>query len=98
MGSSRCRSRWWRRERGREVGGGMRRTRVRERRAGRALALPALLVACSTLPDHARPRAEVMDPAVYRPGDAIRYRALTRADFRADEPPRQVAAHAAFFG
>jgi len=76
----------------------MRLPRLRERRAGRALALPALLVACAALPDHARPRAELMDPAAYRPGDAIRYRALTRADFLADEPPQQVAAHAAFFG
>jgi hypothetical protein len=62
------------------------------------LALSVLLAACSTLPEHARPRAELVDPASYRATDAIRYRALTRADFRATEPPKQVAAHANSFG
>ncbi len=71
---------------------------LRVPRAGRVLALSALLVACSALPDHARPRAEVMDPASYRATDVIRYRRLTRTDFRATEPPRQVAAHAKSFG
>jgi len=62
------------------------------------LALSTLLVACSTLPDHARPRAGLVDPASYRATDVIRYRGLTRADFRASEPPKQVAAHAKSFG
>jgi hypothetical protein len=57
-----------------------------------------LLVACSTLPDHARPQAEVRDPSAYRATDPIRYRAITRADFRAATPPAQVAAHAKSFG
>lgn len=63
-----------------------------------ALLLAALLVACATLPDHARPRAGVMDPAAYRATDTIRYRALTRADFRAAGPPAHVAPHARSFG
>ncbi len=67
-------------------------------RARFVLLLPTLLLACSTLPDHARPRAELMDPAAYRATDTIRYRELARADFRAAEPPKQVAAHAKSFG
>lgn len=63
-----------------------------------ALPLAALLVACATLPEHARPRAGVVDPAAYRAVDPIRYRALTRADFRAAAPPAHVAAHAGSFG
>ena len=39
-----------------------------------------------------------MDPADYRATDTIRYRALTRADYRAAEPPAHVAAHARSFG
>jgi hypothetical protein len=67
--------------------------------SGRRFLLSALLlVACSALPDHARPRAELLDPAAYRATDAIRYRRISRADFRASEPPAQVAAHAKSFG
>jgi hypothetical protein len=57
-----------------------------------------LLAACSALPDHARPRGEVMEPAAYRATDTIRYRAITRADFRAAAPPAHVAEHAKSFG
>ena len=66
----------------------------------RALAPPiaTLLVACSTLPDHAPPRAGLMRPADYRATDVIRYRAITRADFRAAAPPAPVAEHAKSFG
>jgi hypothetical protein len=47
----------------------------------------AALAACSSLPDYAKPQTRVIDPASYRATDVIRYRALTRADFRASEPP-----------
>jgi hypothetical protein len=57
-----------------------------------------LLAACSTLPDYARPQAERRDPSTHRARDAIRYRQITRADFRAAAPPAHVAAHAKSFG
>jgi len=66
-------------------------------RAGPGLAA-LLLLACSTLPEHARPRAGVMDPSAYQATDTIRYRKLTRADFRAAAPPAHVAEHANSFG
>ena len=63
-----------------------------------ALLLASCLVACSTLPEHARPRAGVIATADYRATDVIRYRELSRADFRANAPPAAVAAHATSFG
>ena len=67
-------------------------------RSGVAPLLAALLLACATLPQHARPQAGVIDPAEYAATDAIRYRKLSRADFRAAAPPSSVAAHATSFG
>jgi hypothetical protein len=57
-----------------------------------------VLAACSALPEHARPRVELMDSAAYRPLDVIRYRQISREDFRADSPPESVAEHAAASG
>ena len=62
------------------------------------LLLATCLVACSTLPEHARPRAGVIDRGDYRATDVIRYRELSRSDFRANAPPAAVAAHATGFG
>jgi len=62
------------------------------------LLLAIFLLACSTLPEHARPQAGIMDPADYRATDVIRYRKLSRADFHASAPPQAVAAHATSFG
>jgi hypothetical protein len=67
-------------------------------RTGAALLLATYLVACSTLPEHARPQAGIIDPADYRATDVTRYRELSRADFRASAPPPAVAAHATAFG
>jgi hypothetical protein len=39
-----------------------------------------------------------MDPSAYTATDTIRYREITRADFRAAGPPAHVAAHARSFG
>ncbi len=65
-------------------------------------ALPAIflivLASCSTMPDYARPTAQVMQPDAYSAGDVIPYRELTRADFRAASPPKQVAYHASKLG
>ncbi len=63
-----------------------------------ALWLATLLLGCASLPEHARPQAGMMDAADDRATDVIRYRKLSRADFRAGAPPREVAAHAASFG
>lgn len=63
-----------------------------------ALLLATGLVACAPLPQHARPQAGIMDPAEYSASDVVRYRKLSRADFRAGAPPPSVAAHATSFG
>jgi len=57
-----------------------------------------LMPACTGLPEYALPTAETIDPSRYQAGDAIRYRQLSRADFRAASPPAQIAAHASEFG
>lgn len=57
-----------------------------------------LVAACTSLPEYARPTAESIDPSRYQAGDAIRYRELSRTDFRAASPPEQIAAHASEFG
>ncbi len=57
-----------------------------------------IFLACSTLPDYARPRGELLDPSAYHATDVIRYRELSRADFRGDSPPRRVASHASKLG
>ena len=66
--------------------------------AGAVLLLATPLLACQALPNHARPQAGIMDPADYRATDVIRYRRVSRADFRASAPPPAVSAHATAFG
>jgi hypothetical protein len=68
------------------------------RRKHPEILVAALFAACSSLPDHARPRAGLIDPAAYSATDTIAYRALARADFRAAQPPAPVAEHAQSFG
>jgi hypothetical protein len=63
-----------------------------------ALAVNLMTSSCSTLPDYAQPRAELLDVAAYRPADVIGYRELSREDFRASSPPAQVASHASKVG
>jgi hypothetical protein len=48
-------------------------------------------VACSSLPEFAAPTRSAVDSTdAAEPGDAIRYRALTRADFKAQNPPGKI--------
>jgi hypothetical protein len=62
------------------------------------LATAFLLAACADLPDYARPQVQTGDPRAAGPIDSIRYRTVTRADFRATAPPRDIGAHAARMG
>jgi hypothetical protein len=76
------------------------------------LALPLLVLACTGasprmadsndlpgLPDAARPRLRFVEgPGERPPADGIRYRAVTRADFRATEPPGALGPDAARMG
>ena len=49
-----------------------------------------LLGACGrTLPDYARPKTAASDPAAFAAADKIRYRTLTRSDFRGTSLPPQ---------
>jgi hypothetical protein len=70
----------------------------------RQLVLAALLVfvACAgtTLPEGARPSGEVREGTGEElvTGDRIRYRTLTRADFKAAEPPPRIASFSAQIG
>ena len=66
----------------------------------RAAGLLLLLVGCAdvqreprpgTLPDYARPRVERVRAEDYQAGDVIRYRSVTRNDFRAEAPPAHAA-------
>jgi hypothetical protein len=57
----------------------------------------AMLAACTSLPDYAEPKLAMME-GEYAATDAIAYRKLTREDFRATAPPRNIASHAAEFG
>lgn len=63
-----------------------------------ALALALGIAGCGSLPEYALPRAEAVAPGAVRPADAIRYRAITRSDFRATAPPKAIGAHAASMG
>ncbi len=56
------------------------------------------LASCSSVPDYAHPTGEVMQPDSYSANDVIPYRELTRADFRAASPPKNVAQHASKLG
>jgi hypothetical protein len=71
------------------------------------LLLPLLLTACthrpetsppSSLPEYARPHAETLRPEQYAATDVIRYRAVTRSDFRAATPPAQLGGNATRLG
>lgn len=57
-------------------------------------------VACQPagLPDFAKPKVQLLTLDSYDIQDPIRYRSLTRADFRADSPPANIAKHATQFG
>lgn len=67
-----------------------------------AISLVWLLAGCTTLPEHARPtieRALPDDPRIASADvDPIPYRTLTREDFRAAVPPRQLGEHAGKMG
>jgi hypothetical protein len=75
---------------------------VRAARRALALVLPGLLVACAAargpgdsrpeLPDFALP--QVLQPRARSAMDLIPYRELTRADFRAENPPAEFEGHA----
>lgn len=54
--------------------------------------------AVSALPEHARPRSSTIAAASVDLASAFGYRALTRGDFRAAQPPPEVAAHAESMG
>jgi hypothetical protein len=77
------------------------------RRAAPAFLLSLLLAACAakqplpsttSLPDYAQPKAETMRAERYTATDTIRYRALTRDDFRGAQPPRQLGDNAKSMG
>lgn len=52
----------------------------------------AVLAACSTLPEYAAPKARVSaDLSRHDMSDVILYRTLTRADFRGERPPPELA-------
>lgn len=53
-----------------------------------------LALACSTLPEHAAPKGEVVDPAELDMSDVIPYRTLVRDDFKGTVPPPGFAPHA----
>lgn len=55
-------------------------------------------LACSSLPEFAAPRRGAAEPGALTGGDLIRYRALTRSDFRGAAPPGESAAHAEQLG
>lgn len=63
-------------------------------------ALTCWTVSCqpAALPDFAKPKVQVLGLDSYEIRDPIRYRPLTRADFRADSPPANIAEHAMQFG
>jgi len=63
-----------------------------------AVAIVLSSIACARLPDYAQPQVKAMAPGTYAVADAIRYRPLTRADFRAGAPPAGMAAHAERMG
>lgn len=64
-----------------------------------ALAVIAGLMACSSLPEYAAPRARAADSkAAGGDLDLIAYRKLSRSDFRAVAPPPEAAAHAEKLG
>lgn len=62
------------------------------------LAVACWGLGCSSLPEFAAPRGRVVEPSEVAGGDLIRYRPLTRSDFRASEPPAEAAAHAKQLG
>lgn len=62
------------------------------------LTLGVFGLGCSTLPEFAAPQGRVVEPSEVAGGDLIRYRNLTRSDFRASAPPAEAAAHAKQLG
>lgn len=62
------------------------------------VALGVVGIGCSSLPDFATPKGRVVEPHEVAGADLIRYRTLTRADFRAPAPPPEAAAHAEQLG
>lgn len=64
------------------------------------IGVPPALLACAVavvqtgLPDHAKPRVGVTSSDPANPGDLIRYRTLSRADFKAGAPRADFAKHA----
>lgn len=62
------------------------------------LAVGLFGLGCSSLPEFATPKGRVVEPNEVAGGDLIRYRALTRGDFRASAPPAEAAAHAKQLG
>jgi hypothetical protein len=67
------------------------------RRFARYFVLTCVL-GCSRLPSYARPQGALMDPASVEGEDLIRYRKLTRADFKGRTPVGEAAAHADAMG
>lgn len=53
---------------------------------------------CSGLPDFAAPKGGVIDPSKVDRSDTIRYRSLTKGDFRAEGPPAHLVEHAQKLG
>lgn len=62
------------------------------------LLLVALVAGCARLPEHARPRGQIVRIDSRGATDTIRYRTLTRGDFRASAAPETVAEHARRMG
>lgn len=65
---------------------------------GVLLGWSAVCGGCTRLPDFAAPKGGVIDPSKVDRSDTIRYRTLTRDDFRAEQPPAHLAEHAQKLG
>ncbi len=68
--------------------------KIRRKSVCRSIILLVLLAGCARLPDYAMPRGGILieDPTVLQ--DAVTYRRLTRADFKASALPQDRAMHA----
>lgn len=54
--------------------------------------IPIALACAPSLPESAAPKSRMLEASALERGDVIRYRTLTRADFRATRPPPEFAA------
>jgi hypothetical protein len=71
---------------------------VRRRRLARTAFAIALAGTCAAAGDAWKPIGRLVDPGAQPAMDTVAYRALTRDDFRASEPPSEVREHAEHLG